>query len=113
MKINDMVSMRVMLDHRKITRDKKCPVIIVLVIGYRLKRLYLGIYVHPDHFNSKSGKIKPGYPDAVKLNKQISVAQNDQRFTWTNLGSQMHHKGVEVTAKYLDGLTFKSGSHED
>lgn len=112
MKVNDRLSMHLLLEKKKSNDDGKSPLFIRVTVAGSVKRFYLQIKFRPDLFDQKSGMVRHACPDAKKLNDQIAGSMNTLKRQWLRMKKQCRHKGERATERYLDGLTLLNGRHE-
>ncbi len=74
MKINERVSLLVMLKKSRLTADGKAPVFIRLTIDNKRAEMSLGQKVHQDNWNQTTGYAKGASMDARLVNNAIDAA---------------------------------------
>ena len=113
MKVQRNLSMQVVLEKRKVSKDGRLPIAIRLTIGGRRKVFYLGINIHPEQFHHGFGLARGHTLEAKAINKVIKQSSKSVSGQLDNVLDLFQHPSQDATKKYLNGLTLKNDSHED
>jgi hypothetical protein len=97
MKVNEKLSILLILEKSKESKDGKMPVTIRLTINSKRAELSLGLKIAPDIWNQESGTAKGSSLDARTINAAIDKAKTKLRRHYDLLDAQYE----EVTSAML------------
>lgn len=103
MKINERVSLLVMLEKSRLTADGKAPVFIRLTIDGKRAEISLGQKVHLDNWNKITGYVKGASIDARLINNAIDAATIKIRQLYDGLCLNEKYVSADMVKKAYQG----------
>ena len=102
MKINEQLSMLLLLEKSKVSKDGTMPITIRLTVDSKRAELSLGLKIHPDAWNQEAGIAKGSSEHARAVNTSIDRARGKLRTQYDLLAAQQDYvSAAMVKAAYL------------
>ncbi|MFA6151558.1 MAG: phage integrase SAM-like domain and Arm DNA-binding domain-containing protein [Chitinophagaceae bacterium] len=103
MKVNEKLSMLLMLEKSKTTKDGKSPITVRLTVDSKRAELSIGQKVNPEMWNQEAGIAKGNSQDARLINTVIDRVRNKLRQLYDQLSTQHEYVSAAMIKEAFQG----------